>query len=61
MIGGWEEKHDQKFGHKKKAFTVVDPEEKKTLKKKAFGHHIPYKSCFTPHLDDIAKFIESKI
>ena len=61
MNGGWEEKHNQDFGHKKKAWTVVNPEERKEMLKKARGHKIPYKSCFTPYLDDIAKFIESKI
>ena len=31
------------------------------MKKKARGHYIPIRSCFTPYLDDIAKFIELKI
>ncbi len=61
MNGGWEVKHDQKFGHKDKAFTVVDPEHKKALLKKDRGHMIPYARCFTPYLNDITKFIGSKI
>ena len=61
MRGGWKIKHNQDLGHKKKAWTVVNPEEKKEMLKKARGHDIPYKSCFTPYLDDIEKFIESKI
>ena len=61
MRGGWEEKHDQNLGHKKKAFTAVDPERKKALLKKDRGHNIPQHSCFTPYLDDIEKFMESKI
>jgi len=31
------------------------------MMKKASGHYIPYSSCFTPYLDNIEKFIESKI
>jgi len=61
MRGGWEEKHDQNLGHKKKAFTAVDPDRKKALLKKDRGHNIPQHSCFTPYLDDIEKFMESKI
>ena len=61
MRGGWEEKHDQKLGHKDKAFTEVDPEHKKALLKKDRGHMIPHARCFTPYLDDITKFIKSKI
>ena len=61
MRGGWELKHDQKFGHKKKGFTVINPENKKAISKKDRGHMIPYTSCFTPYLDDIEKFIASKI
>ena len=38
-----------------------DLSEKKEMMKKARGHMIPYSSCFTPYLDDIEKFIESKI
>ena len=48
-------------GHKKKAFTAVDPDHKKALLKKDRGHNIPQHSCFTPYLDDIEKFMESKI
>jgi len=33
----------------------------KKMKKKARGHMIPYSGCFTSYLDDIAKFIESRI
>ena len=61
MRGGWKIKHNQDLGHKKKAWTIVDPNEKKEMMKKASGHYIPYRSCFTPYLDDIEKFIESKI
>ena len=61
MRGGWELKHNQDLGHKKKAWTVVNPEEMKEMKKKARGHMIPYSSCFTPYLNYIAKFIQSRI
>ena len=61
MRGGWKIKHNQDLGHKKKAWTIVDPSEQKEMMNKARGHNIPYSSCFTPYLDDIEKFIESKI
>ena len=35
MRGGWKIKHNQDLGHKKKAWTVVNPEEKKEMLKKA--------------------------
>ena len=60
MSGGWEIKHNQDLGHKKKAWPIVNPKNMEEKLKKARGHEIPYKSCFTPYLDDIAKFIESK-
>ena len=46
--------------NKKKAWPIVNPKNMEEKLKKARGHEIPYKSCFTPYLDDIAKFIESK-
>ena len=39
---GWKIKHNQDLGHKKKAWTIVDPNEKKEMMKKASGHYIPY-------------------
>ena len=61
MRGGWDTKHNIELGHKKKAYTIINPDIKMVLTKKDRGHAIPQSSCFVPYLDDIEKFIESKI
>ena len=61
MNNGWKIKHNWDYGHKAKAWTVVDPKEKAEMKKKAAGHNIASDMCFTPYLEDIKKFIAKKL
>ena len=61
MNSGWKIKHNWDYGHKKKAWTIIDPKEKAEMKKKAAGHNIASDMCFTPYLEDIKKFIAKKL
>jgi hypothetical protein len=61
MNSGWKIKHNWDYGHKSKAWTIIDPNEKKEMKKKAAGHNIAMYMCFTPYLEDIKKFIAKKL